>query len=270
MKISTEKTSDDYLVLNSCGIEKLWDRDYYTIRKQGRADYHLIYIIEGKCISEALGRNVILSRGEMIVFFPGEKHRYEFKASDRPISAYIHFTGKGCGQLLKNLGFFQNRVLSLKKNNSIVNILKKMADEYQLKKPFYNEMCTAYLLEFFGSVGREIAHSKNGIHQKKQPVIDDVCKKMIEEYNLQNSIEYYADYCHLSTGRFYHIFKAATGVTPVEYINKIRIEKAKEILCHTNSTVSETAELTGFSDQNYFGRVFKRYVGTSPKKFSME
>ena len=59
-------------------------------------------------------------------------------------------------------------------------------------------------------------------------------------------------------------------MTPNEYINRLRINQAKELLTNTDMSVFEIAEAVGFSDQNYFGRVFKKQTGTSPKKYIKE
>ena len=63
------------------------------------------------------------------------------------------------------------------------------------------------------------------------------------------------------------IFKEVYGTTPIRYINRIRLRKAKELLVNTDTSVSEIADLVGFSDYKYFIKVFKKYVGCSPVKF---
>ena len=117
MEISTEQVSDSYLKLNSCGIQRLWDRDYLRIREHGRVDYHIIYILQGKCTAEIEGNETILECGDMILFMPGEKQKYAFHAEDRPISAYLHFTGTGCKKLMSDIGFSDTHVLRLKKSH---------------------------------------------------------------------------------------------------------------------------------------------------------
>ena len=81
MEKSTEQVSNSYLKLNSCGIQKLWDRDYLRIREHGRVDYHIIYILHGKCTAESEGNETILECGDMILFMPGEKQKYAFHAA---------------------------------------------------------------------------------------------------------------------------------------------------------------------------------------------
>ncbi|MCF0056117.1 chromate resistance protein ChrB domain-containing protein [Dyadobacter sp. CY356] len=52
-----------------------------------------------------------------------------------------------------------------------------------------------------------------------------------------------------------------------EYIRKLRIEKAVDLLSNDNHTLSEIAYLTGFSDQSHFNRIFKAHTGQNPSKF---
>lgn len=74
-----------------------------------------------------------------------------------------------------------------------------------------------------------------------------------------------AEMCCLSVGRFRRIFSECMGTTPVEYRNRLRIQKAVTLIKTGQYTVSETAELVGISDIKYFSRLFKRYIGVTPK-----
>lgn len=264
--ISTEKVSKDFIHLNSCGIEKLWDRDWVTVRENGRVDYHIIYILNGKCVTETNGNETVLNEGNMVLFLPGEKQKYIFKKEDKPISCYLHFSGTGCDKILKNLGFMENRVLRMPRSQAIETAFKKLSDEYYLKKPFYEEMCNAYLLELFAIIGRKISYTDKKAYVSHKAEIDEVCRQIIDEYTISRPVEYYASKCHLSVSRFHYVFKEATGFSPVEYINKVRIERAEDLLNNTNLTISEISDMVGFSDPNYFRRIFKKYTRISPKK----
>jgi YesN/AraC family two-component response regulator len=52
-----------------------------------------------------------------------------------------------------------------------------------------------------------------------------------------------------------------------EYIRKLRIEKAKELLQNSSQSLSEIAYLTGFSDQSHFTRIFKKFTGENPSVY---
>lgn len=76
-----------------------------------------------------------------------------------------------------------------------------------------------------------------------------------------------ADYCHLSADYFSHRFKAFTGLSPIQFLNSLRIERAKELLLAEHLSVSEVAEVVGYKDPLYFSKAFKKATGMSPKQF---
>lgn len=74
-------------------------------------------------------------------------------------------------------------------------------------------------------------------------------------------------YTHLNISRttLYETFKEQTGLGVTEFIRNKQFEKAKQLLKETALPVSDIAAKCGFNDYNYFGRVFKKRYGTSPK-----
>jgi len=65
-------------------------------------------------------------------------------------------------------------------------------------------------------------------------------------------------------------FRQEFGVTPNTYLTRFRIQQAKKLLKNEATTVTEVALATGFSDSNYFARVFKKEVGQSPSDFQRQ
>lgn len=259
--------SCDFIHINSCDTQRLGDKDYFTLRENGRPDYHILYITEGKCYAEKDGENIIINPGEIFLIPPFKKHLYSFKSSDKSVSSYIHFSGTGCEKLLREAGFFPEYILHLKKSRSLEEVFEKLRREFLLKKPFYDNLCTSYLIEFLSLAGRKNEELKNPVFSKNKQEIDRILNIMIEKYSENRNISYYAQMCHLSISRFQHVFKSCTGQTPVEYINNLRINHAKEYLINTDLSISDISEAVGFTDQNYFSRVFKKITGISPVKF---
>lgn len=68
----------------------------------------------------------------------------------------------------------------------------------------------------------------------------------------------------LSVSYFHALFTTVCGITPHEYLNERRISAARELLCATSMSISEIAEKCGFSNQQYFGTVFKKHLGVTP------
>lgn len=66
------------------------------------------------------------------------------------------------------------------------------------------------------------------------------------------------------------LFRQETGTTLTDYVNRKRVEHAAYLLTSTQMTVATISQSCGFSDENYFTKVFKRYNGTTPKLFRRE
>ncbi len=63
------------------------------------------------------------------------------------------------------------------------------------------------------------------------------------------------------------IFRRETGMTPWEYLTRLRIAKARELLASCPDSIASVAARAGFSDQAYFSRVFRKVTGTTPQAF---
>lgn len=72
---------------------------------------------------------------------------------------------------------------------------------------------------------------------------------------------------HLNPAYFSSIFKQSIGSSFKEYLNMVRIEESKRLLANTDYSVIDIAVATGFEDQSYFSKVFKKYTGLTPKQY---
>jgi AraC-like DNA-binding protein len=72
---------------------------------------------------------------------------------------------------------------------------------------------------------------------------------------------------HMSRSNLMRIFRNATGQTPIDYLVRLRIQKALEMLRNTNLSITEIALEVGFNDSNYFTRCFRRVMEQTPKQY---
>jgi len=90
----------------------------------------------------------------------------------------------------------------------------------------------------------------------------------IDEHFVENiSLEQVASHVQLSPNYFSNLFKKTTGTSFIEYLTRLRVEKAKEILVNLNQTVYQVANAVGYHDARYFSRVFKSVCGKTPSKY---
>lgn len=111
---------------------------------------------------------------------------------------------------------------------------------------------------------------------KDDHVLDHRIRKLLEQLdqdlihgNLQ-PLETYYNGLHISRGYFFELFKKATGLPPIQYINQFRINRAREDLRNSNISITEIAEKHGFSSVHYFSKLFRQLNGKSPREFRKE
>ncbi len=75
---------------------------------------------------------------------------------------------------------------------------------------------------------------------------------------------------HLSVSRLAHLFKEQMGVTPIDFVTGVRIERAKELLLGTDQSCTEICFQAGYGNQSYFTRTFKSVVGMTPRQFRLQ
>ena len=118
------------------------------------------------------------------------------------------------------------------------------------------ELLTLYRKEYESMTGkpcrREIALVKSY-----------VCDHLSEEL----SIVRIGEVAGMSESRFSHVFKEETGISFMEYVGMVRMEKARELLQNTDLRINEIAERIGISNPNYFSAQYKKRTGQSPNEF---
>ena len=94
------------------------------------------------------------------------------------------------------------------------------------------------------------------------------CCKYIEENVFHNIyIDRLAKIVNLSESRFKHKFKEEVGTPPNEFVLKVKINKAKELMLREDASITNIAYDLGFSTPSYFSTVFKKYQGVTPSHF---
>ncbi len=148
--------------------------------------------------------------------------------------------------------------------------LRKLEDAYfhtkVLSKKSYESVLR--LLSIFGQHLGLLAHQMaiQSTHAEPQSVVK--ARQFIGEHSEdQLSLGEVAGAVNMSTFYFCKTFKKATGMTFTDYLCRVRIEKARDLLVNPNARVSEVAFEVGFQSLTHFNRVFRRLLGESPSGY---
>lgn len=105
------------------------------------------------------------------------------------------------------------------------------------------------------------------IPTKNNEVVKKAIQYISKNFADQLTLEAVANQVHLNPAYFSTMFKQSTGSSFKEYLNMVRIEESKRLLANTDYSLIDIAVATGFEDQSYFSKVFKKFTGLTPKQY---
>ena len=111
----------------------------------------------------------------------------------------------------------------------------------------------------FASMARPRQHS--------DAVISRIQEWLVDHYDTPAPVSVMVDRSGLSDRSFKRRFSAATGYTPVEYVQALRIEEAKQILETEDMAIEDISAAVGYEDPTFFRRLFKRCAGVTPAQY---
>jgi AraC-like DNA-binding protein len=148
----------------------------------------------------------------------------------------------------------------------IEQLAREMENERQNKPPGYEVALRAKLLELIIYLSRAYPQTNTlEAHAllRVGHVIGALENNPAQSWKLAD-LQHIA---HMSRSNLMRVFRKATGQTPIEYLLRLRIQKAMELLQNSDLKITEIAFEIGFNDSNYFTRQFKRIQGLSPRDF---
>lgn len=166
-------------------------------------------------------------------------------------------------------------VIQLEKDQSeqAEALFERIGTELRFKQTGYRQMALCALYELFAFTHRLMSGpflpaaaaplSTAPKHRKVDEVASYITVHYKEPVSLEELAErFFVNKCYLS-----RIFKEATGLTVVEYINLCRIRESQNLLKFTSMSITDIAGALGYDTITYFERVFKKHTGTSPVRF---
>ena len=122
--------------------------------------------------------------------------------------------------------------------------------------------------QFCLNITKAIAEKRESSNQTIAELAIDYVNKNYNNADL--SLNIVCEYLSVSVSYFSMIFKNYTGITFVEMLTRVRMEKAKKMLETTSMKNYEIANAVGYNDPHYFGAIFKKYTGKTPGEYYKE
>ena len=248
-------------------------------------DYpELTFVLSGKSRYLVEGTYYDLKAGDILMCNKGVKHQsFVIDANEPAVEFFMgvndfHFQGMDANRIdFPEPGNIMHTSVDLREE--LIKCCFDMDAEWKENKSGKYFMMKSYVMRFLILIMRENAKELsdcdvNGYVFKsnnKNYIIKRIVAYLNENYNRKISLDQIAQNMYLSPVYISKIFKEEMGESPINYLIKIRLEKASLMLLESDMlSIKEIADQVGYDDVYYFSKLFKKYYGSSPLYYRKE
>lgn len=245
-------------------------REMYT--PNWHEQLELFYVLEGQAYIH-LDREILsVRKGDLVVANSNTLHQGE--CTQAPYRGRLLILD--VADFSKELAEKNNIYVPLVRNDPVIQgYFQLIFDEFEAKNLGYKSLCRSVITELLVYLARHYVENsppnRDKVRQKqnRERLKNALCY-IEENYRQPITVAQLAELSCLSEDRFSHLFREAVGQSPLKYINAIRLRKAMRLLQTGDYTVTEAADAAGFQDYNHFGRLFRKFYGTTPSRVRLE
>lgn len=251
------------LYVSSAKYEKDWHSELHA------HDFsELFYIIGGRGAFLLENTGFSLHPDDMVIVNPHVRHT-ETSMPEHPLE-YIVLGIQGLSfQAQGSPGNPEFCLLHFREGHSDLRfILRMLLREIQKtgadRVPMCQNLLNVLILQM--QRRRELTLQSNSLRQVSRECAT-VRRYIDAHFKEPLTLDELAENAHLNKFYMSHEFKAAYGMSPINYLIACRIQESKHLLATTDYSLSQIASIVGFSSASYFSQSFKKSTGTSPQEF---
>ena len=234
--------------------------------------FHLILSGTGYIVNDGQTKKLTANDAFFIpprTTYSGDRDIYYYPDKNDPWEyIWVNFVGKETEKLVRCAKFtlsnnyysVQNAAYLKQQWREMISIAKNTVKR---NVSFY----MPFAMKFFAEIADERKMSSEITTAKKQKVkkITDVIERTYTDQDF--SIGKIAESMFYTTSYISRIFKEVTNTSPMEYVTRLRMLRAKDLLRSGTYSISQIAYLTGYNSPFYFSKEFKKYYGFPPSRF---
>jgi AraC family transcriptional regulator of arabinose operon len=228
--------------------------------------YFIKCTIRGKGILKIKNREYELKPGVLTGFGPGTPHHYIADSKNPMEHIFITFIGTEAKMLLKAGLLFKTGIAEPYNPSEVRELIEKIYAAGSDKKQYSQQICCNYLRILLLQLGQD-AGSSAGVYSQSE-VTYLQCKKYIDDnFSAVSSVKQIADNCGINPKYLSLLFKKYYRNSPHEYVMRLKLNKAANLLLTSMLSIKEIAYNVGFEDQYHFSRNFKKFHLLSPSDY---
>jgi AraC-like DNA-binding protein len=212
------------------------------------------------------GKHFRLGQGKGILLNLEPLHEYYSDPDDPCVIIFSHLNGKGCSSLMKEVEALSSLPVEFNGEQMIEiltgcfsAVMKREENvEIAISKALYSAMMEIVGQQLQG-IPAGVLPEQVFVNRIGDYVNDHVCEHI--------TLEELAKSVNMSKYHFCRRFKEETGLTPMQYVIRRKVDASKYFLQYTGDAVQLIAERFGFTDQSHYARLFRRFTGMTPRAY---
>ncbi len=247
----------------------------YEMPLHWHKEFELVHVVNGRLSLHLNGVEYLLKSGDMIAVNSGVLHR------GQPEDCVYDCVVFNLDMLKSQSDTVNQLLLPITSGQKWINMFLEADDSILYKTALalfgtarqneaYKELdIIAKLLAFLTQVYKAdlVGNPQSARHDRRLTGLSEFLEWLESNMCERLTLTEMAQHLGLNEKYFCRIFREATGKTPIDHLNFLRINNACHLLIHENMSVTEAAMMCGFSDMSYFSKIFKKYKQCSPRQW---
>lgn len=233
-------------------------------RDHGAPEAIVIICVAGHGWCEYSGHLVRVPAGSVLVLPPGQPHLYWADSDDPWTIWWMHVTGVDVPEMLAAMRMDQGPCFRVEDLFRVTAALERIITLLDRDETWPN------LVDASGVAWAVLAHltsTRASTTRHGHGPVRNALEHLRENFASPVQVPELARLAGLSTSHFSALFRGATGIGVTEYVKRLRMARARELLATTSKSIAEIAGTVGYADSFYFSRQFRSINGCSPSDY---
>ena len=246
----------------------------YVMPLHWHAEFEVLRVLRGRLVLYLNNEVYDLKSGDIVFIQSGTLHRgeptdcaYDCAVFDLRIAS--GYNASRISELIRPITSSESTVIPIcpeaeESASRLLDCIAKEGKYYELEaSSLVSE--TVHRLYFSGNVSADSDENKRIAHRRS--IINLLIDKIESEYTSKLTLSALAEIAGMNEKYLCRFFKSYTGSTPIDYVNRLRVDRACFDMTVNKMSVTEAAYECGFNELSYFIKTFKKYKGISPGQY---
>ncbi|MGN0608387.1 MAG: AraC family transcriptional regulator [Oscillospiraceae bacterium] len=262
--IGDEKELPFYIV--GIGIE-CWQ---FPINRPDGYEFPQLFVTREGEGEITIGGETVRLLPDTVFYIPkGCPHEYH-SLSESWIINWVCFSGFEAEPLLEKWGLDKYGVYPSADAERMHKIMSKAYYTIKSDKIYGNHYASAQLYDLLIEYRKIADNRQSALSSSGTAALADVLEHIENNYAKPIKLGELAEIAGITEQHLCRLFKKNFQLRPMEYLTKVRLRHAKEMLVYSEKSIAEVAEASGFPSSSYFSAVFKRYESVTPGEYRVK